>query len=165
VGNIRLSPGTAKGITVYDEPDDPHRIALRIREDAFAALSVTRDKDVEITSVRQLHVLEDAAHRILAMRLEDETVNDLARSMLDRVAFARRATWVDVPAAAGLAAVALTTGVGGAVLGGTGGNVVLAVVGAIVGSALLGIVVLRYRRENWRIRAERIAPMIWHHGV
>jgi hypothetical protein len=138
---------------------------MDIRAEAFAALSVTRDNQVEITSVRQLRVLEEAAKRILEMRLEDETVNDLARSMLDRVAFARRWTWVDVPVAAALAVVALATGVGAAVLGGTGGNIVLAVIGGIVGSALLGIVVIRYRRENWRTRAERIAPMIWHHGV
>lgn len=150
---------------MYDEPADSHRIAMEIRAEAFAALSVTRDNQVEITSVRQLRVLEDAATRILAMRLDDETVNDLARSMLDRVAFARRWTWVDVPAACALAVVALVTGVGAAVLGGTGDNIVLAVIGGIVGSVLLGIVVLRYRRENWRIRAERIAPMIWHHGV
>jgi hypothetical protein len=150
---------------VYDEPADRHRIAMAIRDEAFAALSMTRDNQVEITSVRQLHVLEDAAKRILDMRLEDETVNDLARSMLDRVAFARRWTWVDVPVATALTVVALATGVGAAVLGGTGGNIVLAVIGGIVGSVLLGIVVIRYRRENWRIRAERIAPMIWHHGV
>lgn len=150
---------------MYDEPDESHRIALKIRSEAFAALSVTRDNQVEITSADQLRILEDAANRILAMRLEDETVNDLARSMLDRVAFARRWTWVNLPAAATLAVVALTAGIGAAVLGGTGGNIVLAVIGGIVGSALLGIVVLRYRRENWRIRAERIAPMIWHHGA
>lgn len=150
---------------MYDDPADPHRIALDIREEAFAALSVTRDNDVEITSVRQLRILEDAAQRILAMRLEDETINDLARSMLDRVAFARRWTWVELPAATALTVVALAAGIGAAVLGGTGGNIILAVIGGIVGSVLLGIVVLRYRRENWRIRAERIAPMIWHHGV
>jgi hypothetical protein len=150
---------------VYDEPADRHRIAMEIRDEAFAALSMTRDNQVEITSVRQLHALEDAAKRILEMRLEDESVNDLARSMLDRVAFARRWTWVDVPVATALTVVALATGIGAAVLGGTGGNIVLAVIGGIVGSVLLGIVVLRYRRENWRIRAERIAPMIWHHGV
>jgi len=150
---------------VYDEPAARHRIAMEIRDEAFAALSMTRDNQVEITSVRQLHALEGAAKRILEMRLEDETVNDLARSMLDRVAFARRWTWVDVPVATALTVVALATGIGAAVLGGTGGNIVLAVIGGIVGSVLLGIVVLRYRRENWRIRAERIAPMIWHHGV
>jgi len=150
---------------VYDKPADPNRIAMEIRDEAFAALSVTRDHDVEITSIRQLHILEDTARRILAMRLDDETVNDLARSMLDRVAFARRWTWVDLPVATALTVVALATGIGAAVLGGTGGNFVLAVIGGIVGSVLLGIVVIRYRRENWRIRAERIAPMIWHHGV
>jgi hypothetical protein len=138
---------------------------MEIRDEAFAALSVTRDNQVEFTSVHQLCAFEDAAKRILAMRLDDETVNDLARSMLDRVAFARRWMWVNVPVAAALTVVALATGVGAAVLGGTGNNVVLAVIGGIAGSVLLGIVVIRYRRENWRIRAERIAPMIRHHGV
>lgn len=116
---------------MYDEPADPHRIAMEIRDEAFAALSVTRDNQVEITSVRQLHVLEHAAKRILGMRLDDESVNDLARSMLDRVAFARRWTWVDVPAATALTVVALATGVGAAVLGGTGGNIVLAVIAGL----------------------------------
>lgn len=150
---------------MYDDHPDQHRIAMAIRDEAFAALSVTRDNDVEITSVRQLRIIEDAARRILAMRLDDEYVNDLARSMLDRVAFARRWTWVDLPAAVGLTVVALAVGIGAAALGGAGGNVVLAVLGGILGSLLLGIVVLRFRRENWRIRAERVAPMIWHHGV
>jgi hypothetical protein len=149
---------------VYDEADQ-HRIAMDIRAEAFAALSVTHDDHVEITSVRQLRIIEDAAHRILAMGLADETVNDLARSMLDRVAFARRWTWVDLPVATVLAIVALTVGIGTAVLGGTGGNMVLAVVGGIFGSVLLAIVVLRHRREYWRIRAEQIAPKIRHHGV
>ncbi len=144
---------------------DQHRIALDIRARAFAALSVTHDDHLEITSARQLRILEDAAHRILAMGLTDETVNDLARSMLDRVAFAKRWTWVDVPVATALTVVALTVGIAAAVLGGTAGNMVLAVVGGIVGSTLLGIVVLRHRREYWRIRAEQIAPKIRHHGV
>jgi hypothetical protein len=149
---------------VYDEADQ-HRIAMDIRAEAFAALSVTHDDHVEITSARQLRVVEDAAHRILAMRLDDEIVNDLARSMLDRVAFARRWTWVNLPAATALTAVALAVGIGTAVLGGTEGNMVLAVVGGILGSVLLSIVVLRHRREYWRIRAERIAPKIRRHGV
>ncbi|MFC4857697.1 hypothetical protein [Actinophytocola glycyrrhizae] len=150
---------------MHDTPADPHRIAMDIRDEAFAALSVTRDNQVEITSVRQLRVLEDAARRILAMHLDDETVNDLARSMLDRVAAARRWTWVNVPAATMVTVAALAIACGASVLGGIGDNIVLAVAGGIAGSVLLGIVVLRYRRENWRIRAERIAPMIWHHGV
>lgn len=150
---------------MYDERAEQHRIALDIRAEAFAALSVTHDDHTEITSARQLRTFEDAARRILAMRLDDEAANDLARSMLDRVAFAKRWTWVDVPVAATVAAVALAVGIGAAVFGGASGNVVLAAVGGIAGSVLLAIVVLRYRRENWRVRAERIAPMIRHHGV
>lgn len=150
---------------MYDQHAEQHRIALDIRAEALAALSVTHDDHLEITSARQLRTLEDAARRILAMRLEDEAANDLARSMLDRVAFAKRWRWVDVPAAAAMTAVALAVGFGAAVLGGANGNVVLTVIGGIAGSALLAIVVLRHRRENWRVRAERIAPKIRQHGV
>jgi len=148
-----------------DDDTDQHRIAMDIRAEAFAALSVTDDDHTEITTARQLWLVEDAARRILAMHLADETINDLARSMLDRVAFARRWTWVDLPAAVALTTVALIVGIGAAVLGGSRGNMGLAVVGGIIGSALLGIVVLRHRREYWRIRAERLAPKIRRHGV
>jgi hypothetical protein len=148
-----------------DEPRDQRRIARSIHDEAIAALSVTRDNEAEITSVRQLHILEDAGRRILSMHLDDQSVNDAARTMLDRATAARQWTWVDLPAATTLTAVALLMGIGAAVAGGAGGNIVLAIIGGIASSALLGIVVLRYRRENWRIRAEQIAPMIWQHGV
>jgi hypothetical protein len=85
--------------------------------------------------------------------------------MLTRVAFARRWTWVDPLAAMLSASAALLIGIGAAVLAGTGGDVILGVVGCMASSALLSVVVLRYRRQNWRVRAERIAPMIWRHGV
>jgi hypothetical protein len=145
--------------------DDQHRIARDLHDEALAALSVTRDNEAEITSARQLRILEEAARRILSMRVDDRSVNDAARAMLDRVTHARQWTWVDLPAATTLTVVALLMGIGAAVAGGTGGNIVLAIIGGIASSALLGIVVLRYRRENWRIRAEQIAPMIWQHGV
>lgn len=153
---------------MHDDLADPatrRRIAENLHAEAIGALSVTRDNEVEITSIRQLRIVEDAARRILSLRLDDRSVNAAAESLLERVAVAKRWTWVDQPAAAGLAIVALLLGVGAAVLGGNGGNIVLTVLGGLVGSALLGVVVLRYRRENWRIRAEQIAPMIWRPGV
>jgi len=141
------------------------RIAENIHDEAMRSLSVTRDNEVEITSVRQLKIIEEAALNILSLRVDDPSINAAAESLLERVEAARRWTWVDQPAAAGLAIVAILLGVGAAVFGGTVGNIVLTVLGGLVGSALLGVVVLRYRRENWRIRAERIAPMIYRHGV
>ena len=154
---------TMKGNPV--DLSDPRRTAENLRDEALAALSVTRDNEVEITSARQLRILEDAARRILALHVDDRSVNEFAESTLARVATARRWTWVDLPAAAALTIAALAVGIGAALLGGTGGNIILAILGGIVSSLLLGVVVLRYRRENWRIRAERIAPMIWRHGV
>jgi hypothetical protein len=120
---------------------------------------------VEITSARQLSALEDAGRRILAMDLADERLNAAATALLERASAARRWTWVDVPAATALITLAVAVAISAAVLGGTGGNIVLAALGGLLGSALLAAVVLRYRRENWRIRAERIAPMIWRPGI
>lgn len=144
---------------------DQQTIAENIHAEAIASLSVTRDDDVEITSARQLSAIEDAGRRILAMRLADERLNAAATSLLERASAARRWTWVDVPAATALTALAVAVALSTAVLGGTGGNIVLAALGGLLGSALLAVVVLRYRRENWRIRAERIAPMIWRPGI
>lgn len=144
---------------------DQLRIAENIHENAMAALSVTRDEDREITSARQVAAIEDAGRRILAMGLPDEQINAAARALIERAGAARRWTWVDVPAAVALIVLALAVGVSMALLGGAGGNIVLAALGGLLGSALVAIVVLRYRRENWRIRAERIAPVIWRPGI
>lgn len=139
--------------------------ARDIQDDALAALSLTRNNEAEITSTRQLSVLENAARQILSMRTGDPAVDDWARSTLARVASARQWTWVDLPVVTVLTSLALIIGVGSAGIAGTGGNVVLAAVGFVVSSVLLSVVVLRYRRQNWRVRAEEIAPMIWQHGV
>ncbi|HWM03573.1 MAG TPA: hypothetical protein VNP92_14665 [Actinophytocola sp.] len=147
------------------DPDTLQRIAANLHAEALAALSRTRENQVEITSVRQLRVAEDAAWRILSMRLTDPTLNAAAAAMQERVTVARQWTWVNRSAATGLAIVAVLVGLGAAVIGGTSDNIVLAVLGGLLGSVLLGAVVLRYRRENWRIRAEQIAPMIWQPGI
>lgn len=165
MGSISLLPQPPKGIPVHNEQADQRLIARDIHDEALTALSVTRNNHVEITSARQLRVLETAAWKILSMRVDDQSVNDSAHQLLARVASARRWTWVDPLMVASLTVLALLVGVGAAVLAGTGGNIVLAVIGGVLGSALLAVVVLRYRRQNWRIRAEQIAPMIWQHGI
>jgi hypothetical protein len=147
------------------DQEEQRQAALRIHEEAISSLSVTRDEEVEITSARQLRILEGAAWKILSLPVDDRSVTDSAQAMLTRVAFARRWTWVDPLAAMLLATAALLIGIGAAVLAGTGGNIILGVVGCVASSALLSVVVLRYRRQNWRVRAERIAPMIWRHGA
>jgi hypothetical protein len=140
---------------------DQRTIAEGIHTEAIAALSVTRDNAVEITSSRQLKIIEEASWRILAMRLPDEQINDAARALRERATAAARWTWVDVPAAVALTVLALLVGIGTAASGG----IVLAVIGGLASSGLLIFVILRYRRENWRIRAEQIAPMILRPGV
>ncbi|HEV2778435.1 MAG TPA: hypothetical protein VGX25_03450 [Actinophytocola sp.] len=138
---------------------------MDLHADAINALSVTRDNELEITSVRQLRILEDAARQIVSMRLDDVKINDAAAWMLERAAAARRWAWVNPPVAVALGILAVLIGVGSAVLGAAMGNLVPAVLGAVAGSALLGMVVLRHRRESWRIRAEQVAPMIMRPGL
>jgi hypothetical protein len=150
---------------MHEELASPRHIAEMLHADAIQSLSVTRNNEAEITSVRQLRTLEEAARQILSMRLDDPAINDAAAAMLEQAAWARRWRWVNVPAAAAMAIVAALLGIGAAALGGTGDNIVLAVLGGVLGSALLCVAVLRYRRENWRIRAEEIAPMIFRPGV
>jgi hypothetical protein len=150
---------------MHDELAAQRHIAEKLHTDAIQALSLTRDNQAEITSVRQLRTLEDAARRILSMRLDDPSINDAAAAMLEQAVWARRWRWVNAPVAAAMAIVAVLMGIGAAALGGAGDNVVLAVLGGVLGSALLCVVVLRYRRENWRIRAEEIAPMIFRPGI
>jgi hypothetical protein len=150
---------------VHDELADQRRIACGIHDEALTALSLTRNNEGEITSMRQLRILEDAAWKILSMHIDDRSVNDSAQRLLARVAAARRWTWVDPVVVTGLTILALLAGIGAAVLAGTDGNIVLSAVGGVLSSVLLSVVVLRYRRQNWRIRAEQIAPMIWQHGV
>lgn len=150
---------------MHDESAERRRVAREIHDKALAALSVTRNNEIEITSSRQLDIVEDAARRILSLRVDDRSLDDAAYSMLARVAAARRWTWVDPHIAVGLTGLALVLGVGSATFAGIGDNVALAVIGGVVSSLLLCVVVLRYRRQNWRVRAEHIAPMIWQHGA
>lgn len=95
------------------------------------------------------------------MRLPDEQINNAARALRDRATFAARWTWVNTHAAVGLAVLAVLVGISTAVSGG----IILAVIGGVASSGLLTFVILKYRRENWRIRAEQIAPMILRPGV
>lgn len=148
-----------------DDVDVRRRLAAALHAEAVAARSVTRDGDLEITSARQLRICAYAAERILALRLDDDELNTAAAALLDKVRAARRWIWVrEVPAAL-LLVLAVVIGLGAAVAGGLGHNLVLVVTGIAVSSLMLFLTVLRYRRESWRIRADRIAPMIWKPGV
>lgn len=148
-----------------DDLDARMRLAEALHAEAVAARSMTREGTLEITSRRQLRICEDAAHRILALRIDDEELNRAAAALLDEVRAGRRWTWTNEAAAAALLVLAVTIGVGTAVIGGLGDNIALVVIGALVSSVMLGLTVLRYRRENWRMRTDKVAPMIWKPGL
>ena len=145
--------------------DTRRQQAANLHAEAVNAMSITRDRTIAITSARQLQIWEDTARRILALGTDDAELSAKAATMLDEVAAARRWIWVNQTAAIVLGMLAVMIGVGAALFGGLTGNIILAAVGALAGSALLVAVVLRYRREHWRIRAEELAALIWKPGV
>lgn len=139
--------------------------AAALRAEATSAMSLSRDQTVEIMSARQLEIWENTARRILALAAGDAELTAEAEEMLTRVRDARRWVWINQSQAVLLGFLAVIIGVGAAVFGGLAGNIGIAVVGALAGSALLAVVIIRHRLESWRIRARRIAPMIWKAGV
>jgi hypothetical protein len=153
---------------VIASPDDPaarRQLAAAIHAEALAALSVTRDQTLEITSAAQLRICEQAARRILELRVDDEELNASAMAMLREVAAGRRWAWVNQVSVVVLSILAVAVGIGAAVLGALLDSFAIAAVGAVVSSATLAGIVLRYRREQWRIRAEEIDALISKPGV
>lgn len=141
------------------------RLAAALHDEAILARSVTRDQTLEITSARQLRICEYAARRILSLEIDDEELNSSAMAMLNEIRAGRRWIWVNRASAITLSVLAMAVGIVAAVIGGLAENIALAAVGAVISSMMLGAIVLRFRRENWRIRADRVAPMIWKPGV
>jgi hypothetical protein len=149
-------------------PDDQEvrqRLALALAGLTVAARSVTRDQRLVITSSRQLELCEQAAHRILQLQAGDERLTATARSLLGEVAAGRRWVWHKQGPAAACLAFALLLGLAGAVAGGLTGSIPLLVAAAVVSSLLLVAVVLRFRRETWRVHAEGVRALIWRPGI
>jgi hypothetical protein len=132
---------------------------------AVASLSVTRDQTLEITSAQQLALAERVGRRILDLGVDDDKLRRDASALLDRVGNGRRWTWESRSAAIAGVVLAVVAGLAAAVLGGLTGNLVVIIGGATLSSLLVAGIVLRGRRQNWRIHAERVAPLIWRPGI
>lgn len=109
------------------------------------------------TSAEQVAVCERAARRMLALDVADPELRRGARRLLDEVDTARRWRWEPEGIAVSLAVLAASLGFLMVAMGGLAGNVALVVAGVLVGGALLAAIVLRFRRQNWRLLAERYA--------
>jgi predicted Zn-dependent protease len=126
--------------------------------------SRTVDDALVITSERQLDVCESAARRILDLGVQDHELRRGAELLLDEVAAGRRWRWQPEGIAVSLAVLAVSLGLILVAVGGLAGSVALVISGVALGSGLLYLIVVKFRRQNWRTRADQIAAKIARPG-
>jgi tetratricopeptide (TPR) repeat protein len=127
--------------------------------------SQTTDEVLVITSQHQLRLCERAARRILELNVADDELVRGANRLLVEVEAARRWKWAPEGIAVILAILAMSLGLTMVVAGGALDSVGLVVAGIVLGSVLLYLIVLRFRRQAWRQRAEALAGSIAKPGV
>jgi len=125
----------------------------------------TGDDVLVITSHQQLQICEDAATRILALRTGDDELTRGAEQLLAEVTAGRRWTWAPEGIAVSLAVLTVALGLITVVAGGLMSNVLLVVIGVVIGAGLLFAIVHRFRRQTWRRRADQLAQQIVKTGV
>ncbi|CRK59150.1 hypothetical protein [Alloactinosynnema sp. L-07] len=127
--------------------------------------SRTVNEALVITSERQLDVCESAAKRILELNVADTELRRGAELLLDEVVAGRRWQWQPEGIAVSLAVLAVSLGLILVAVGGLADNVLLVIMGVLLGSALLYLIVVKFRRQNWRTRADKLAQDIAQRGA
>lgn len=150
---------------VEREPNDVDLLAARLLAVADTCRSVTRDGDLEITSAAQFVECAKAAERLAELEPADPDLARRSRELVAQVRVGRAFRWSDPVRSAALGTAAVVVAFGGATLGGSEEDVVMVIVTAVLGSALLFATILTARRPVWRTRAELIAPMVRRHGL
>ncbi|WP_018685655.1 hypothetical protein [Actinokineospora enzanensis] len=125
----------------------------------------TDDEVLVITSEYQLRVCEHAAHRILALGVHDPELRRGAERLLAEVDAGRRWQWRPEGIAVSLAVLAVSLGLILVAVGGVTGSPAVVVAGIALGSALLYLIVVRFRRQAWQTRADSLAPRITKTGA
>lgn len=149
-------------------PDDPvvrYYLASTWCSVAEQCRSQTADEVLVITSRHQLRICERAARRILDLDISDDELVRGANRLLAEVTASRRWSWAPEGVAVSLAVLVVSLGLTMVVAGGALNSVGLVVSGILLGSALLYLIVLRFRRQAWQQRAESIAESIAKPGV
>jgi tetratricopeptide (TPR) repeat protein len=174
LAQVKIGRGQAAGavadleLLVADRPDDPtlrYYLASAWYSAAEQCRSRTADDVLVITSEEQLRVCEDAGRRILALATGDDELERGAEHLLAEVAAGRRWTWSPEGIAVSLTVLTVALGLITVVAGGLMDNVVLVFVGVVIGAVLLYSLVLRFRRQTWRRRADEMGPHIVKPGV
>jgi tetratricopeptide (TPR) repeat protein len=174
VGQVMIGEGRAAGAIadlehlVADRPHDPvlrYYLASAWYSVAEQSRSRTGDDTLVITSEQQLLICEQAAERILSLKVDDEELDRGAEFLLNEVALGRRWTWAPEGIAVSLAVLTVALGLITVVAGGLMGSPALVILGVILGGALLFVIVWRFRRQTWRRRADRMGSQITRFGV
>ncbi|MGW5051932.1 tetratricopeptide repeat protein [Actinokineospora sp. NPDC004072] len=124
---------------------------------ADQARTRTGDDVLVFTSGEQVRLCERAANRIIDLDVDDPELRRGALRLRAEVAAARRWRWEPEGIAVSLAVLAASLGLLLVAMGGLAGNVAVVVAGVLVGAVLLALIVLRFRRQNWRVVADRQA--------
>jgi tetratricopeptide (TPR) repeat protein len=153
---------------VADRPADPvlrYYLASAWYSVAEQCRARTDDDVLVITSYQQLQICEDAARRILDLKTGDDELTRGAEQLLAEVTAGRRWIWAPEGIAVSLAVLTVALGLITVVAGGLMGNVLLVILGVVVGAGLLFAIVYRFRRQTWRRRADQLAQQIVKPGV
>ncbi|QTR05636.1 hypothetical protein J7S33_14365 [Saccharothrix algeriensis] len=141
------------------------RLVAALLAVADTCRSRTRDGFPEITTAAQLAECARVAGRLAGVPATDPGLAGRARALSDEVRAGRGYVWTARLRTAALALAAVVVAVGGAVLGGADGSVPTVVTTSVIGSGALFAIILTARRPAWLLRAERVSPMISHHGL
>jgi tetratricopeptide (TPR) repeat protein len=153
---------------VAERPADPvlrYYLASTWCSVAEQCRSQTTDEVLVITSTDQLRICEQAARRILELDVADDELMRGACRLLAEVVAGRRWSWAPEGIALSLAVLVTSLGLTTVVAGGALDSVGLVVAGVLIGASLLYLIVLRFRRQAWQLRAESIARSIVKPGI
>ncbi|MFD8492228.1 hypothetical protein [Amycolatopsis sp. NPDC059657] len=141
------------------------KVVTRLGELTAEVRSVTRDQVLVMTSARQRDFCAYAAERMITLGGGDETVLANARALAEEIKAGEDWIWRSRNLAATLGGAAVAAGLAAVVLAALAGSIPLVAVAAVLSSAALAAIVLQYRRQRWRLDAERVSQVVWRHGI
>jgi hypothetical protein len=141
------------------------RLAWAIRRMTEESLAITVYEVRVIASEQQRQLSREAAARILELAPWDGDLRSFATNLSAEVDRGGRWIWESKSIAYTLALCVAVLGLALVVVGGLTRNIPLIAGAAVLSSAGLACIVLRFRREAWRITAREAEPFIEHAGI
>jgi hypothetical protein len=142
-----------------------HELASLLYRRAVEACSLTDTQNRVMTSRRQRELCGDAARRVLQLQVADAELVAAAHSLLVEVDAGSHWVWHPRRAALWLAGGVFAGCLALVAWSMSAQSLPLAGLAAVAGSVVLAGVVLRFRRELWRVEAERVNQIILRHGM